>query len=222
MPSVDCDVTAPLSPVPIALAAKMERSMMDRAAIRGPAGEVRRESAMRNGVRRLAGTLALFAACLQFGPALAQSKPSEIKIAVVQFLSGAAAPHDASAVNTARLLTEQFNASGGIEGVRLNTHVRRRSRLRGRQSCGVPPPRPGREDHHCDRLYVECQLSRCRPRRRRAQDADYLPRVRQLSAVRQGNLQVRIPHRRACGIREYQRGALRSRRQAQSSRPLRA
>jgi branched-chain amino acid transport system substrate-binding protein len=76
---------------------------------------------MRNGVRRAAGALALLAACLLFSPALAQSKPSEIKIAVVQFLSGAAAPHDASAVNTARLLTEQFNASGGIEGVRLNT-----------------------------------------------------------------------------------------------------
>jgi branched-chain amino acid transport system substrate-binding protein len=76
---------------------------------------------MRNGVRRLAGALALVAAYLQFGPALAQSKPSEIKIAIVQFLSGAGAPHDASAVNTARLLTEQFNAAGGIEGVRLNT-----------------------------------------------------------------------------------------------------
>jgi branched-chain amino acid transport system substrate-binding protein len=76
---------------------------------------------MRNGVRRLAGALALVAAYLQFGPALAQSKPSEIKIAIVQFLSGAGAPHDASAVNTARLLTEQFNAVGGIEGVRLNT-----------------------------------------------------------------------------------------------------
>ena len=76
---------------------------------------------MRNGVRRVAGAMALVAAYLQFGPALAQSKPSEIKIAIVQFLSGAGAPHDASAVNTARLLTEHFNAAGGIEGVRLNT-----------------------------------------------------------------------------------------------------
>ena len=84
-------------------------------------GEAKWESTMRNGVRRVAGLLALCAACLQFGPAMAQSKPSEIKIAVVQFLSGAAAPHDASAINTARLLTEQFNTSGGIEGVRLNT-----------------------------------------------------------------------------------------------------
>jgi branched-chain amino acid transport system substrate-binding protein len=76
---------------------------------------------MRNGVRSVAGATALVAAYLQFGPALAQSKPSEIKVAIVQFLSGAGAPHDASAVNTARLLTEQFNAAGGIEGVRLNT-----------------------------------------------------------------------------------------------------
>jgi branched-chain amino acid transport system substrate-binding protein len=76
---------------------------------------------MRNGVRSVAGATALVAAYLQFGPALAQSKPSEIKIAIVQFLSGAGAPHDASAVNTARLLTEQFNTAGGIEGVRLNT-----------------------------------------------------------------------------------------------------
>jgi branched-chain amino acid transport system substrate-binding protein len=70
---------------------------------------------------RVTGALVLVAACLQFGPALAQSKPSEIKIAIVQFLSGAGAPHDASSVNTAKLLTEQFNASGGIGGVRLNT-----------------------------------------------------------------------------------------------------
>jgi branched-chain amino acid transport system substrate-binding protein len=76
---------------------------------------------MKNRVRSVAGALALVVAWLQLGSALAQSKPSEIKIAVVQFLSGAAAPHDASAVNTARLLTEQFNASGGIEGVPLNT-----------------------------------------------------------------------------------------------------
>lgn len=76
---------------------------------------------MRNSVRGVTGALVLFAACLQLGPALAQGKPSEIKIAIVQFLSGAAAPHDAAAVNTAKLLTEQFNASGGIGGVRLNT-----------------------------------------------------------------------------------------------------
>ena len=68
---------------------------------------------MKNGVCRVAWALALVAACLQFGPALAQSKPSEIKIAIVQFLSGAAAPHDASAVNTAKLLTEQFNLPVG-------------------------------------------------------------------------------------------------------------
>ena len=76
---------------------------------------------MRNGIRWIGGALVLCAGYLPCGPALAQSKPSEIKIAIVQFLSGAAAPHDAAAVNTAKLLTEQFNASGGIAGVRLNT-----------------------------------------------------------------------------------------------------
>src|SRR5436190_3778960 len=76
---------------------------------------------MRNSIRGVTGALALLAAGLQAGPAMAQGKPSEIKIAVVQFLSGAAAPHDAAAVNAAKLLTEQFNAAGGIAGVRLNT-----------------------------------------------------------------------------------------------------
>jgi len=49
----------------------------------------------------------------------AVSKPKELKIAIVQFLSGAAAPHDASAVNAAKLLIEQINAAGGIDGVKL-------------------------------------------------------------------------------------------------------
>ena len=71
-------------------------------------------------IRAAAGAMALYAV-LQPGPVSAQTKPGEIKIAVVQFLSGAAAPHDLSAVNTARMLTEQFNAWGGIGGVRLNT-----------------------------------------------------------------------------------------------------
>ena len=76
---------------------------------------------MKSRVSGLTGALAVLATCLQFGPALAQSRPGEIRIAVVQFLSGAAAPHDAAAVNAAKLLTEQFNAAGGIDGVRLNT-----------------------------------------------------------------------------------------------------
>lgn len=51
----------------------------------------------------------------------AAAKPAELKIAVVHFMSGAGAPHDASAINAAKLLTEQFNADGGIGGVKLNT-----------------------------------------------------------------------------------------------------
>jgi branched-chain amino acid transport system substrate-binding protein len=48
-----------------------------------------------------------------------QAKPAELKVAVVQFMSGAGAPHDAAAVNTAKLLTDKFNAQGGIAGVKL-------------------------------------------------------------------------------------------------------
>ena len=64
-------------------------------------------------VRGAGGAIALVVSplllgLLQFGPALAQDKPNELKIAVVQFLSGAAAPHDLSAVNTAKLLTEKL------------------------------------------------------------------------------------------------------------------
>ena len=51
---------------------------------------------MRNSIRWIGGALVLCAGYLPCGPALAQSKPSEIKIAIVQFLSGAAAPHDAA------------------------------------------------------------------------------------------------------------------------------
>ncbi|NIR31498.1 MAG: ABC transporter substrate-binding protein [Gammaproteobacteria bacterium] len=54
-------------------------------------------------------------------PAEAAMKPSELKVAVVHFLSGAGAPHDEAAVNAARLLTEQFNKENGIGGVKLNT-----------------------------------------------------------------------------------------------------
>src|SRR5262245_14278206 len=67
------------------------------------------------------GTLTLCAFGFPHAPAQAQAKPAELKIAIVQFLSGAAAPHDASAVNAAKLLTEQFNAAGGLAGVKLNT-----------------------------------------------------------------------------------------------------
>ena len=76
---------------------------------------------MISSVRKLIGALTVLAGCFLAASALAQGKPSEIKIAIVQFLSGAAAPHDASAVNTAKLLTEELNAAGGIGGVRLNT-----------------------------------------------------------------------------------------------------
>ncbi len=51
--------------------------------------------------------------------ALAAPKPGELKIAINEFLTGAAAPHDLSSVNAAKLLIEQINAAGGIDGVKL-------------------------------------------------------------------------------------------------------
>jgi len=65
--------------------------------------------------------LIFLAAGLMFMPSSAQSaaKPAELKIAVVQSLSGAGVPHDLSAVNAAKLLFEQINAAGGIAGVKL-------------------------------------------------------------------------------------------------------
>lgn len=51
--------------------------------------------------------------------ALAAPKPRELKIAINEFLTGAGAPHDLSAVNAAKLLIGQINATGGIDGVKL-------------------------------------------------------------------------------------------------------
>lgn len=56
---------------------------------------------------------------LTLGTAEGAQKPATLKVAVVQFLSGAAAPHDASAVNAAKLLIDQINKDGGIDGVKL-------------------------------------------------------------------------------------------------------
>jgi branched-chain amino acid transport system substrate-binding protein len=63
----------------------------------------------------------ILAAGLMVMPSLATAaaKPGELKIAVVQNLSGAGVPHDLSAVNAAKLLFEQTNAAGGIAGVKL-------------------------------------------------------------------------------------------------------
>lgn len=72
-------------------------------------------------IRRAAAALAACALALPVSPAFAQAKPAELRVAVVQFMSGAGAPHDAAAVNTARMLTDKFNAAGGIAGVKLNT-----------------------------------------------------------------------------------------------------
>lgn len=73
-----------------------------------------------SGLARLLGCAALVAMAATPGMSGAAEKPDSIKVAVVHFMSGAAAPHDAAAVNTARLLVDQFNGDGGIGGVRID------------------------------------------------------------------------------------------------------
>ena len=170
-------------------------------------------------MRAVVGALALFVTSLQIGPALAQGKPAEIKIAIVQFLSGAAAPHDLSAVNTARLLTEQFNAAGGIEGVKLNTIYLDEA---GSAADKVAEFRRLVQDEKITLAIGYTSSANClavAPRRRRAQDPADLARLRQLPADRQGRLQIRVPHRRARGFGECRRGALRAGHQAEPQDP---
>ena len=154
---------------------------------------------MRNSVRRVAGALVLCATSVQFGPALAQSKPSEIKIAIVQFLSGAAAPHDASAVNTAKLLTEQFNAAGGIAGVKLNTIYLDEA---GSAADKVAEYRRLVQDEKITIAIGYTSSANCLAV---APVADELKTLTifhvcaNYRLYRQGRLQIRVPHRRACG-----------------------
>lgn len=51
-------------------------------------------------------------------------KPREFKLAIMQSLTGVAAPHDEAAVNAARLLVDQINQQGGLRGVPINLIVR--------------------------------------------------------------------------------------------------
>lgn len=77
----------------------------------------RRTWCMRGWGLAVAGVWAVLSGVM--GTAAAQ--PAALKIAVVHFMSGAGAPHDAAAINAAKLLTDQFNREGGMAGVKLNT-----------------------------------------------------------------------------------------------------
>jgi branched-chain amino acid transport system substrate-binding protein len=68
----------------------------------------------------LLATALLASACLPGGPGAGGGKPSELKIAMVDFMSGGAAKFGTVGLNSAELVFDQINAQGGIGGVRVN------------------------------------------------------------------------------------------------------
>ncbi|HET7876432.1 MAG TPA: ABC transporter substrate-binding protein, partial [Methylomirabilota bacterium] len=70
-------------------------------------------------VMSLVAALALAIAAAGAEPAAAQSKPAELKVGVVSFLSGAAAVFGVPSKNAAEWLIEKYNKEGGIGGVKI-------------------------------------------------------------------------------------------------------
>jgi branched-chain amino acid transport system substrate-binding protein len=65
--------------------------------------------------------MALFASACQVAPGLGgDQKPSELKVAMVDFMSGPAAKFGTVALNAGELTFDQINAEGGILGVKVN------------------------------------------------------------------------------------------------------
>src|SRR6478672_9249200 len=67
----------------------------------------------------LAATL-LASACVPGGPGTSGSKPAELKVAMVDFMSGGAAMFGTGALNAGKMVFDQINAAGGIGGVKVN------------------------------------------------------------------------------------------------------
>src|SRR5919204_1451455 len=84
------------------------------------------ESAMPMGIRwpALGSTLLalglLSAACVPGAPGTSGQKPSELKVAMVDFMSGGAAKFGTVGLNAGALAFDQINAQGGIGGVKVN------------------------------------------------------------------------------------------------------
>jgi branched-chain amino acid transport system substrate-binding protein len=69
----------------------------------------------------LLATALLASACLPGGPGAGSGqKPSELKIAMVDFMSGGAAKFGTVALNAGEMTFDQLNAQGGIGGVKVN------------------------------------------------------------------------------------------------------
>src|ERR671930_104259 len=62
----------------------------------------------------------LATACVPGAPGASGQKPSELKVAMVDFMSGGAAKFGTVALNAGALAFDQINAQGGIGGVRVN------------------------------------------------------------------------------------------------------
>jgi branched-chain amino acid transport system substrate-binding protein len=91
--------------------------MQGRTSHVGSTMAAQRENAMSVTRRTWALFAATLAAGLAFGPALAQDKPAEIKIAVTTFLSGPASVFGVPGKNAAEMIAEDINKKGGIGGV---------------------------------------------------------------------------------------------------------
>src|SRR5437870_285467 len=61
----------------------------------------------------------LASACVPANPLASGQKPSELKVAMVDFMSGGAAKFGTVALNAGSLLFDQINAEGGIGGVKV-------------------------------------------------------------------------------------------------------
>src|SRR6266545_2759152 len=64
-------------------------------------------------------TVAL-SSCSLPAPGAGGGKPSELKVAMVDFMSGGAAKFGTGALNAGALVFDQINAEGGIGGVKVN------------------------------------------------------------------------------------------------------
>src|SRR5215210_258061 len=62
----------------------------------------------------------LASACAPGAPGTGGGKPSELKIAMVDFMSGGAAKFGTAALNAGEMTFDQINAAGGIGGVKVS------------------------------------------------------------------------------------------------------
>ena len=62
----------------------------------------------------------LTSACVPGSQGAAGQKPSELKVAMVDFMSGGAAKFGTGALNAGKMLFDQINEQGGIGGVKVS------------------------------------------------------------------------------------------------------